>query len=261
MTLRLPDFDTAITDYYKLKEKYQDQINKKIGSLRDNVNLTKKERKTLFADFKEKCIFCKKEGGTIFEDKNNILSAICGSSSKCKLDIQIQRSKYTNINNDIQLLNKYIINNKTNIIKNKLDVLFGYHSEQSAIQDFKVLKEELVKDLKKFQQLYNSYIEVVTQKSIVANQESLLIAITEFKDLIKNYMIEGDKIYLTDAIQLYLNSIEVMANDIRNIKYHYNAISLDENEQTRHLIQELYTITELQIPVNNADNRVISFIT
>ena len=38
MTLRLPDFDTAITDYYKLKEKYQDQINKKIGSLRDNVN-------------------------------------------------------------------------------------------------------------------------------------------------------------------------------------------------------------------------------
>ena len=261
MTSRLPDFDTAINDYYKIKEKYQEQINKKVSSLRDNSNLTKREKHSLFTDFQKKCVFCKKDGGTIFEDKNNILSAICGATSKCKLNIQIQRSKYTNIKNDIDSLNKFIINNKTNIIKNKLDVLFGYHSEHTAIEDFKVLKEELFKDLKKFQELYNLYDSITTQKSIVANQESLLIAITDFKDLINNYIREGEQIYLTDAIQLYLNSIQVMANDIRNIKYKYNGISVDDSDQTRHLIQEIFTLNELQIPINEADNRVISFST
>ena len=84
------------------KNLYDRKIKKKLDVLKDNKALTNKEKHLIFSDQKKKCILCKKDGGTLFEDKNNILSAYCGAQSKCKLDIKIQRTKYGQIRNDIE---------------------------------------------------------------------------------------------------------------------------------------------------------------
>ena len=58
--------------------------------------------KTRYEKNKDKCISCKKQGGTIFEYTNNQYKARCGSNTEpCKLNIVIQLGKY--ISRDVSL--------------------------------------------------------------------------------------------------------------------------------------------------------------
>ena len=90
---------TAIDNYFKLKQKYEKQINDYISKIRKNEDLTKREKQLLFKQFKPKCINCKQPGGTLFTNKDRVLKAVCGSTEPCKLDIEINQGKYANVIN------------------------------------------------------------------------------------------------------------------------------------------------------------------
>jgi len=257
----MANFNKAINEYYKLKQKYEEQIKKKTDIIKKNTELTKREKHLLYTEQKKKCILCKKDGGTIFEDKNNILSAVCGSKSRCKLDIKIQRTKYTNLMKDVEFLGSIILESRKNIIKNKLNFLFAYENQETSLSNFNTQRTDLIRDLKKFETLYNSLTEITDNKSIKSENESLLLTISQFKKLINNFKIGGEEVNIKEAIDLYLNNILILVKQIQDIKYKYNSVFFNENENTYHLIQEVFTPEELQIPENPDNNKVISFTT
>ena len=81
--------------------------------------------------------------GTIFSNDNRTLRAVCGSSTPCTLNIEINKGRYMNIR---ELAEKYLdeINNlKIQIIETKLNLLFGYTEEAEVLKIFTLLRERL----------------------------------------------------------------------------------------------------------------------
>ena len=257
----MANFNKAINEYYKLKQKYDAQVHKKTDIIRNNTELTSREKHLLYTEQKKKCIVCKKDGGTIFEDKNNILSAICGAKSRCSLDIKIQRTKYSNLMRDVEFLKTLILESRKNIIQNKLDLLFAYQNQETSLGIFNRQRAELIRDLKKMESLYNSLTEITNNKSTKSENDVLLLTISQFKKLINDFKIGGEEINIKEAIDLYLNNILILVKQLQDIKYKYNSVFFNENENTYHLIQEVFTPEELQIPQNPENNKVISFTT
>ncbi|MFO0003688.1 MAG: hypothetical protein ACK559_21415, partial [bacterium] len=65
----------AINNYYKLKFKYENKINDFKRKIIGNTYLTKKEKKSRFSKFIPKCVICKRNGGSVFSNKNRLLKA------------------------------------------------------------------------------------------------------------------------------------------------------------------------------------------
>ena len=262
----LTKFNDAISTYYKLKHKYDNQIEKEVTKIIKNGNYTNKEKRKQFDKFKQsrKCVNCGNLGGTIFKQDNNILSAKCGHIEKpCKLDIQLQRAHHSNINEEIDKLNKIININKVNTISSKLDFLFGYTSQSATLDEFNKSKTELINEVKKYQVINELYLNIVYNlsqiKQLSANNDNLLVFINSLKDLIKNFEETGNVTFLKDAIELYINNIQETVKTIRNLKYSNNTVEYNDSDNTYHLIQEPYTLAQLQISINDTKNKIIMF--
>ena len=257
-------FNNIVFDFYKLKKQYDSSLEKEILKITKLTSLTKTEKHEKFKQLKRKCINCGREGGTIFNTNSILLSAKCGNIEKpCKLNIQIQKSKYINISDRINELDNIINDNKRATILTKLDSLFGFTSETSALEEFNKLKIELIQEVKKYQQINELYLNLILnlpkKEEITQRKNDLLVIIGNFKELIDNFNESGNIAYIKEAVELYLSTIESTAKVIRDLKYTYNSIEYNENDNTYHLIQEQYTRSQLQIPIKSAENRVISY--
>ena len=72
-------YHEAVMNYYELKRKYDKREQRRRSRNLAPLN---------------KCIACKKNGGTKFTIKNNVIKAVCGATKKCKLHIEIVLAKY-----------------------------------------------------------------------------------------------------------------------------------------------------------------------
>lgn len=254
-------FNDAVANYYKLKHKYDDKYIKEKNKLIKNDVLTRSEKHNRLKQFERKCISCGKSGGTIFKQEKNMLIAYCGhGSNPCKLDIKLQRAIYNNINNQIDSLNHNIILNKIATVKSKYDFLFGYESESFVLDTFNKLKVELIEEVKKYQIVYDQYLNIITKSPPNKQNKQLLILINEFKDLINQFN-ETDNIdILKEAVYLYNNSINQVTKQIRDVKYSYNGIYHNTKNDEVFLLQEPYTLEQLIVPNPSSENIVISYI-
>jgi len=259
-------FNQALSEYYKLKKQYDEQTEKIVSKLRTNTNLNKKEKRDKFKQLNsaKKCINCGKVGGSIFKQENNLLSVSCGNKEKsCKLDIQLQKAKYANINEQIQNLNKKIYANKTNTIYSKLNFLFGYKSESTTIDSYNKFKIDLVEQVNKYQILNEQYLNIVsnvlTGKDLTENNNILISSIQKLKSLIKNFEESSDIGFLKEATDLYINVIDETVKNIQSLKYSNNSLIFDDKSKTYHLLQYQYTLAQLQVPIDKTVNKILSF--
>ena len=257
-------FKEAFNEYYKLKGRYDNQIEKEIAKIRSNQNFSNKEKQDKFKSIKFRCINCGKEGGTIFEQKGNFLSVKCGNAkNKCKLDIKLERADYSNLYKEIDFFDFKINKNKINIIKSKLDLLFGFSNEKETLNIFNKLKLELTEEVKLYKKYNDLFLEIAHNFSkdneIQKLNTKLISSIQNFNNLLKEFQETGNISYLKEAIELYIYSISITANNIRNLTYTYNAVEKNEDENIYFLIQERFTQDQLQIPIKGTQDKVISF--
>ena len=254
-------FSQALDNYYKLQNKYQEKYEKEKKKLIKNDALTIPEKRARLQNFERSCVACGKSGGTIFKQEKNMLIAYCGhGSNQCKLDIKLQRANYKNIHNQISSLNKVITSNKISTIRSKYDLLFGFEQEAAVLETFNKLKAELIEEVKKYQVVYDKYLSIITEKTPTLQNDQLLILVNEFKELISRYNSTNNPAQLKDAIELYINSIEVINKKIRDTKYSYNGFYIDEKDNTKHLVQDVFTLAELVTPTINSENKVLSYV-
>ena len=247
---------SAIDNYYKLKQKYEKQFDDYILKLRKNEALNKTEKRRLFKTFEPKCVNCKKPGGTLFTNKDRILTAKCGNTSEpCKLDIEINQGKYENI---IALDNNYSKNIdaiKTKIIMTKLDFLFGYiRDENTAFDNFDKLRKNLGNYMKAQLLVEKNYNDVTHNlaKTALINlaQGKLYDAIDEVKNIYKLYLDDPRSSYISDMVEKYINVIQPLADKIRNMKYVRTVVEVDNSNDKRdnmmHLVEQEYTLSDLE---------------
>lgn len=241
----------AIDSYYNLKNKYEKNLLNEKRKIFKNINLTKKEKKYKINQIK-KCINCKKNGGTIFTNKKNILKAKCGSiGEKCDLNIEIKKGTYYNVNDLFIKYNKQFKNLIENILKLKLDYVFRYKDEDEINENFSTLKKNiknLEENLNKIKEIYMNIINNENNKhKINLYNEKLVEEIKEINYLNNKFNEKDDNDYLMEIANKYKYTLIPLLNNIRNIKYKNNYVEYDDINDKYYLIQDLYTSIDLEI--------------
>jgi len=261
----LTKFNEALNQYYILKSKYESTKKKEVTKLLKNDTLTKKAKQDKFKQMKKKCVICGKEGGTIFKQEDNVLIAKCGSSmTPCRLDIRLQKAKYINITDLLTELNQNINTNKSDIICSKLNFLFGFINESTTIEAFNKFKAELILEVKKYKKMHELYLSIILNISNSPEIQQKTNDILNYKqtlnDLLKTFESTKDVALLKEAVELYLHNIKETAEKVQSLEYKTNMIEYHDDDNTSHLIQEIYTQHELQVPIDNMKNKILAFI-
>jgi len=246
-----PAIVEAISGYYKLKRKYDESNNKQKMKIIKDKSLSKKEKRQKFKQLKKKCINCKNSGGTIFSNENRTLRAVCGSSTPCTLNIEINKGRYMNIR---EVGEKYLdeINNlKVQIIETKLNLLFGYAGEAEVLKIFTQLRERLGNFTETFLGIREHYLNIVNDtenmKAINEAEVSLFVEKESLKNLSDQFNDSQNYSYINEMVEKYISIIDPLVNKIRNLKYEKVVIETDYTDETKHLIEEPYTFEQLQL--------------
>ena len=256
--MQSPEFLDAIDEYYKLKHKYDKKNMETKLKIIKNPTLSTKEKIQKFQTVTKACVACKKPGGTFFTNKDNKLKAVCGHTiNPCKLNIDIDKGLYKTSADLANILTETIDDEKLEIMKIKLDFLFGYISEETAIAEFNKLKSKLGKTTESLKNIETKYLDIVDNKERKSLLESTNIDlhknILEIKELYKNFESTKNPAFIKTMIELYISDLLNEAKTIRNLKYAVNDVERIEsdNELQVFLIQKIYTISQLEIPIKN----------
>ena len=217
------NYDEAIEKYYKLKEMYEKNYNKKKNVIKRR-KISPKEKRRLLQKLQRRCINCKKRGGTIFTNTNGILQAVCGhKAGPCDLHIEIKKSDWRYLPDVISYVKKIVDNIKQEIIETKLNLLFGLESEKITIQKFDTQKGN-------FEKAYSLLTDLEERLEISHNwkerkekeQEFILELYNlkdEFSHAIAEYRKTGRSALLEDAIEIYIDRILPKEKSLQDEQY------------------------------------------
>ena len=256
------DTSNAIDEYYKLKQKYESNIERKKQKIISNQSLTTKAKQQKIKEIRTTCINCGKPGGTIFKSEENTLIAVCNANNPCNLNINIKRGFYANIRTECYNLRDKMIEIQNEIIETKLKILFGYSTEDEAVRLFKKLRGDLTKVVKIYTAVRKEYLNIVTRSEqepeLIERRNMLRVALEDLKDLSSSYdsvdkNVESGDTFIKDIVEKYINEILPAVKRIRELSYVDTKIEYitegtkDGNNAVAKLIQEPYTISDLYV--------------
>ena len=240
-----------INKYYILKKKYEDTVTNEKKKILKNDSLSSADKRARFKEIVFKCINCKQKGGTIFTNDNNILKAVCGSSKSCDLNIEINKGKIVQLKQIIDMYTKYIDDLKEDIISVKLKFWFKFIDQSETISIFDSLTQELSDRSINEQHFITKYNDIVDNKNkefqLKTYIDKVNLEIDNIKILNKLYQTEKKESILKTIIENYTEIIQPLFNDIRELKYNFFTIEVDEKDNMNYLIAEPYSISQLEI--------------
>lgn len=247
-----------VLNYYKLKQNYKELMDDRKREIRMTERLTLKELKVRFKKLIPRCVNCHKAGGTIFEEKNGMLKAVCAAKVQCTLNINIKRKFYDNAL-ELEQKNELISENlKLRIIMTKLDYLFGLNnSKEETIDKFNKLKGELAQ-ISETQLILNKKFGHIISGD---NRDPLLIdanndlanEIDELKKIYAEYLEETSTTgasgagYITAMVEKYVSLIKPLVEKIRQMQYGYYAIEeVDDETDVYRLVADPYRFDQFE---------------
>ena len=233
-----------VKKYYTTKNNYENYKNKFKSKIFKNKELNIQEKKKEFAKLKFKCINCKKEGGTIFNETTDTLHMMCGNIAKpCNLNLKIIKKSYFNLNYEIQNLKNIIYNIKKNILVIKLNLLFNYITEDKAIELFNEQNNEFNKNKEIYYNYLEKYKQITNKPNIdneIENRQKLINDINEFYKIYKD---SKNTNYLNEAHNLYIQELKKLDEEIFKTKYKIHKIEKfidpdDDIEKNRLILKQ-----------------------
>lgn len=225
------DVQEAVGEYYKLKSLYESNLHQSLKSVYAKYT-SKKERlqEISKARANARCINCNKLGGTKFwKDAKGHLRAMCGNSSQpCNLNIDILAS-LNEVQIRIEKTQQHIDTIKQDIVKLKMDTIFGYVSETESVKRFEQLKKILMDETDAAILNDNKYSlhELMNDpdKQRILNVKMQMIhqELGEIRDLINKYDQSGRDKFMKD-IALKHEAINDQMQIIRGLKYPVNEV-------------------------------------
>jgi len=263
-------FNDGLNEYFRYKDKYESLIKKEKTQIINMKGLSWKEKRIEFLKIKAKCINCKRTVGSIFsikaEKDGRHLIALCGDrKAPCPFHIDINLGFVENIrenlNSDEKTLNEY----KRDIIFDKNDMLFGYITEEEAVEKFDTIKQRVSELTKIYEFTLQTYLGVVDNEEKKAEFEKLQLEfynnLDRFNSMINQYNSTKNNQLIIDAVDLYVRTLQPHAAEIMNKKYNYSRVEYNEDDNTFHLMQTLITPENLEWDLSENGQKVITFKT
>jgi hypothetical protein len=263
-------FNDGLNEYFRYKDKYESLIKKEKTQIINMEGLSWKEKRIEFMKIKAKCINCKRPVGSVFsikvEKDGRHLIALCGDrKDPCPFHIDINLGLVENIrenlNSDEKTLNEY----KRDIIFDKNDMLFGYITEEEAVEKFDTIKEQVSELTKIHEFTLQTYLGVVDNEEKKSELEKLQLEfynnLDNFNSMINQYNSTKNNQLIIDAVDLYVKTMQPRAAEIMNKKYNYSRVEYNEDDNTFHLIQTLISHEKLEWDLSENGQKVIKFKT
>ena len=259
--------------FYKLKNQYEHSINEQKKKIIKLEGMSWREKRREYKRYKPKCINCKRAVGTVFSVKRNlgesgedvdsrILRAYCGDRlNPCPLNIEIA----SNLFNTKEYLNDEednLTKDKSEVIKYKNDLLFGYLSENEVVNKFEELKEKIKSETSNYEFLLSQYNEIVNNnekfKKINKNTKEIYELIDKIRNTMDKYEKTDNTNYVADVVTLYTNDLVPKIKQNNKLKYKVEYVDFNEYDSTYNLIQIPYTTEDMEATL---DNKVINLVT
>lgn len=230
------EYNKDLNTYFQLKAAYETKYKQRVRSITKRDDLTNKQKRAKVRKIKMKCIGCKRNVGTIFSNKNNTYSAVCGDKEDaCPLDISLKRGIYVHLPTEIATLQKTIQDVEINIIYTKLDLLFGFINEEEMLQEFEEQKEYHKIDTNNsdtFKQIYklllNKEERNTTEKTAIENKYTFL---QEYETEISEYLATDNVQVIHDSIASYIDVLIPILRDIADNKYMERYVEVEASKQ------------------------------
>jgi hypothetical protein len=218
---------------------------------------TKRQAKRAVLSIKPPCIKCKRPVGSNFSKKNGRYTAICGDTVKpCGLDIQIfVRDSNQQLDYMLEIFREDSEESKDNIIRQKLNTLFNYTSEERSIQLFK-------KELEKYNSnsnIYKSFIDKnnelfhsIDKKHLIEKKNDEIFHLIErVNALLKEYENTQNKELLKQAVYIQIKEIQPEIRNLRNLKY--EIMELNENTEN---YQRKYSLYQYPVELSKLNTNI-----
>lgn len=246
----------ALNEYFKLKTTYETTIYNMKKKVFEKA-YTKRQAKRDVLTIKPPCIKCKRPVGSVFSKKNGRYTAICGDSVKpCGLDIQIFVGESNmQLNYMLEIFHQDSEETKDNIIRQKLNTLFNYTSEERSIQLFKQELEKYNSNsniYKSFIDKNNELFHSVDKKRLIEKKNDEIFHLTEsVNSLLKEYENTQNKELLKQAVYIQIKEIQPEVRNLRNLKYGIMELnSYVENYQHK------YSLSQYPVEFSKLDSNI-----
>jgi len=232
-----------IDTYYKFKREYTD----KNGEFSAILGLPADKRAG------HKCLRCRKAGGDTFTEDANTLRAECGADPKCDFNITVNKSGQVILMPELlRLLRDRVEVVKTSLIELKIQHALGTVTDDDVVGMFDEARELLRKLSAATASIDERMLSITDspQKQTEVNRlkAEIYTATQEFKSNLQEFTSTGRDAFLVDALEQQLNVILPLATELRNSLYVKNVVEEDPSTGTSVLIQEPYTLKEMEVP-------------
>ena len=242
------DVLNAMNKYYKLKSDYEKKYKKTVKNIANNDLTSIAKKRRLISSIKPKCVKCKRDVGTIFSNKDRVLTAKCGDTiTPCGLDIQIHRGSIMSESKAADYWQNEIENEKLNIIQTKLDFLFGFVSEEDSLTKFNEFKTNMSETIEEYTSAINYLMEnEEVKKNIRLSNESLNKNLNLIKENIEKFTESQDIQYIKDSVEIHIKNLKPLVEFITNLKYKYYTVVYDEDNETYTLVKKTHTVSSIE---------------
>jgi hypothetical protein len=264
----------ALNEYFRLKEKFENEMKMNKRKIINNPTLSKREKRTEYLKLMPKCVNCRRPSkkGTIFSitfhasdektDAYRTFKSMCGNlADPCNLNIEINLGNVEQLNKMIENIRKDINETKKVIINDKNKLLFGLLTTETAVENFDINKTYI----SELTSIYESYLDQWNKKidnpdKKVELDDSLVLLyqnIDKIKECITKMNDNNDTQFAVDAANIYYTTVEPLMKKIRQLKYGENIIFNDDSNDTCRLIQNKNSLQEMA--VSGYSDKVVAF--
>ena len=235
------DYLESVQEFFYLKQQYDVKLRKlKRDAYKRAAN--KKAGRKMVQMVRAPCISCKRKVGTIFDTKDGKCLAICGDKSKpCHLNIQIYNGDYFNLFTMLNLYQGDLQEIQEKVIQQKLDTLFNYVGERTAVQEFKEQLEEYTENTEMYKRILDKYEDTYKNKEtllkIERKQEEVYRIRREIADMHEQYRKTSNREILASMVKLQVDELEPAIHNLRMLKYEVMMIEIREDIGMSVLVQ------------------------
>ena len=242
------NYNKALDDYFRIKNKYEITL---IRERKKEYNKGKsiKHGRLLSRSVVPKCLNCKKPGGMIFNITPDLYVAHCGNKEKpCDFSIRLTRGTYVLSRLYLDTMVAVIDDIKNTFIRQKMDTIFGFISEQSAAKLFKDKLAEFERDtqlynneLKKHNAMYNNAgreNDIKTKQLVIYNINQ------KIKTLNEQYKVDSNTSILKLIVNLYKSELIPEIENLRKLKYDVVEMDNTDDDKNRLIQYEVHPSRE-----------------
>jgi|LauGreSBDMM110SN_4_FD.fasta_scaffold38310_1 ssDNA-binding Zn-finger/Zn-ribbon topoisomerase 1 len=211
-------YQDSLREYFQIKQDYENKIQEK-----------RREKKKI----RVPCVGCGRTGGMIFSSKNEKYIAICGNRPACDWKIELYRGFYSEHEELLYVFMEDVEEYKEDIIRQKMNTLFGYTSENRSSKLFEMqlltynkASAQIKELLAKHEELYNNPLK---KELIKMKQTEIQSWIQE----VKYALIDND---VQRATEIQAREILPRAEFVRRQMYEEMNVVLKKDTYT--LVQE-----------------------